>query len=217
VLSPATARALGYEVSEDDAAVKVSGRKGLGVKADDLVDLLVTKAKDEIEARDEGGARSAEEKQATARALGIGALRYFLLKYGRTKVITFDMDEALAFVGETGPYIQNAVVRARNIFAKLEAEGHGEEGDEVWSLLALMARSEEIADQAVRAEEVALLAKHTFAVAQAFHSYYQKPKYSLLYAESEDLRAFRTLVVDSFLRQMAVLLGLLGIPVPERM
>jgi arginyl-tRNA synthetase len=236
VLSPATARALGYEVSEDDAAVKVSGRKGLGVKADDLVDLLVTKAKDEIEARDEGGARSAEEKQATARALGIGALRYFLLKYGRTKVITFDMDEALAFVGETGPYIQNAVVRARNIFAKLEAEGHGvetllkraagldlgsllqgEEGDEVWSLLVLMARSEEIADQAVRAEEVALLAKHTFAVAQAFHSYYQKPKYSLLYAESEDLRAFRTLVVDSFLRQMAVLLGLLGIPVPERM
>jgi arginyl-tRNA synthetase len=236
VLSPATARALGYDVSEDEAAVKVSGRKGLGVKADDLVDLLVAKAKNEIEARDEGGARSPGEKDATARAIGIGALRYFLLKYGRTKVITFDMDEALAFVGETGPYIQNAVVRARNIFAKMDAEGHrvdallerarsldlapllqGEEGDEAWSLLVLMARSEEIADQAVRAEEVALLAKHTFAVAQAFHSYYQKPKYSLLYAESEDLRAFRTLVVDAFLRQMAVLLDLLGIPVPERM
>jgi arginyl-tRNA synthetase len=80
-----------------------------------------------------------------------------------------------------------------------------------------MARSEETADQAVRAEEVALLAKHTFAVAQAFHSYYQKPKYSLLYAESEDHRAFRTLVVDAFVRQMAVLLDLLGIPLPERM
>jgi arginyl-tRNA synthetase len=236
VLSPATARALGYDVSEDEAAVKVSGRKGLGVKADDLVDLLVAKAKNEIDARDEDGARAALEKDATARAIGIGALRYFLLKFSRTKVITFDMDEALAFVGETGPYIQNAVVRAQNIFAKMEAEGHrvealleradrldmapllqGEEGDEAWSLLVLMARSEEIADQAVRAEEVALLAKHTFAVAQAFHSYYQKPKYSLLYAESEGLRAFRTLVVDSFLRQMAVLLDLLGIPVPERM
>jgi arginyl-tRNA synthetase len=151
-------------------------------------------------------------------------------------VITFDMDEALAFVGETGPYIQNAVVRARNIFAKMEGEGHrvetlleralaldlapfleGEEGDEAWSLLVLMARSEETADQAVRAEEVALLAKHTFAVAQAFHSYYQKPKYSLLYAESEDYRAFRTLIVDAFVRQMAVLLDLLGIPLPERM
>jgi arginyl-tRNA synthetase len=236
VLSPATARALGYDVSEDEAAVKVSGRKGLGVKADDLIDLLVAKAKTEIEARDEGGGRSAAEKDTTARAIGVGALRYFLLKYGRTKVITFDMDEALAFVGETGPYIQNAVVRARNIFAKMEAEGHavpallaraadldlesllhGEEGDEAWSLLVLMARSEEIADQAVRAEEVALLAKHTFAVAQAFHSYYQKPKYSLLHAESEDQRAFRTLVVDAFLRQSDVLLDLLGIPVPERM
>jgi arginyl-tRNA synthetase len=236
VLSPATARALGYDVAADDTAVKVSGRKGLGVKADDLVDALVAKAKNEIEARDESGVRTAREKDDTARAIGIGALRYFLLKYGRTKVITFDMDEALAFVGETGPYIQNAVVRARNIFAKMEAEGHavgplleraagldlgplleGEEGDEVWSLLLLMARSEEIADQAVRAEEVALLAKHTFAVAQAFHSYYQKPKYSLLYAESEDLRAFRTLVVDAFARQMSVLLDLLGIPVPERM
>ena len=142
------------------------------------------------------------------------------------------MDEALAFTGETGPYVQNGVVRARNIFAKLEAEGHdvrraagararrwtwtrllrGEEGDEVWSLLMLMARSEEVVEQAVRAEEVALLAKHAFAVAQAFHSYYQKPRYSVLHAESEDLRAFRAMVVDAFVRQMDALTALLGIP-----
>jgi len=146
------------------------------------------------------------------------------------------MEEALAFTGETGPYLQNAVVRARNIFGKLEAEGHsvkallarareldlapflaGEEGDEVWSLLLLMARTEEVAEQAIRAEDVALVAKHAFAVAQAFHSYYQKPRYSLLRAESEDLRACRTLVVDAFVRQMEILLGLLGIPVPDRM
>jgi arginyl-tRNA synthetase len=127
-------------------------------------------------------------------------------------------------------------VRARNIFAKLEAEGHrveglvarelqldlseflsGEEGDEVWSLLLLMSRTEEIAEQAVRGEEVALLAKHAFAVAQAFHSYYQKPRYSVLHAADGDLRACRTLVVDAFLRQITVLTELLGIPVPERM
>jgi arginyl-tRNA synthetase len=146
------------------------------------------------------------------------------------------MEEALAFTGETGPYVQNALVRARNIFGKLEADGHpvaallqrareldltgfltGEEGDEVWSLLMLMARSEEVAEQAIRAEDVALVAKHAFAVAQAFHSYYQKPRYSLLRAGNEDLRACRTLVVDAFARQMEVLLGLLGIPVPDRM
>jgi len=234
VLSPVTARALGYAVSEDEIAVKVSGRKGLGVKADDLLDALVAKARAEIEARDPE--REAEARDRAARAIATGALRYFLLKYGRTKIITFDMEEALAFVGETGPYIQNAVVRARNIFGKLEAEGHdvaairaqakdldfsalleGKEGDEVWSLLMLLARTEETAEQAVRAEEVALLSKHTFAVAQAFHSYYQKPRYSVLYAESPNLRAFRVMVVDAFLSHAEALADLLGIPIPDRM
>jgi arginyl-tRNA synthetase len=236
VLSPATAKALGYAVAEDAAAVKVSGRKGLGVKADDLIDALVVKARQEIDARDADGQRASEEKDRTAREIAVGALRYFLLKFGRNKIITFDMDEALAFVGETGPYIQNGVVRARNIVAKLRALGHdvdalvarartmdlsrflsGEEGDEVWSLLLLMARSEEVAEQVVRSEDVALLAKHTFAIAQAFHSYYQKPKYSVLHADNDDLRACRALVVDTFIRQMESLTHLLGIPVPERM
>lgn len=234
VLSPATARALGYAVSEDESAVKVSGRKGLGVKADDLLDALITKAKSEVDARDPE--RPADARERAAREIAVGALRYFLLRFQRTKIIAFDMDEALAFTGETGPYIQNGVVRARNIFAKLAAEGHrpadlvvrsraldleallaGAEGDEVWALLLMMARSEEAVDQAVRSEEVAVLAKHAFAVAQAFHSYYQKPAYSVLYAESDDRRAFRTLVVDCFLRQMQILTDLLGIPVPERM
>jgi len=234
VLSPATARALGYAVSEDEAAVKVSGRKGLGVKADDLLDALVAKASSEVHARDPE--RPGEARQRAATEIAVGALRYFLLKFQRTKLITFDMDEALAFTGETGPYIQNAVVRARNIFAKLEAEGHrpaelvarvrdldlaafleGEEGDEVWALLLLMARSDEVVEQAVRSEEAAIVAKHAFAVAQAFHSYYQKPKYSVLYADSEERRALRAFVVDTFLRQMQILTGLLGIPVPERM
>ena len=234
VLSPATARALGYDVSDEETSVKVSGRKGLGVKADDLVDALVAKARAEVDARDPE--RDAKGREATAQAVATGALRYFMMKFGRTRIITFDMEEALAFTGETGPYLQNAVVRARNIFGKLEAEGHGvasllararaldlgaflsgEEGDEAWSLLLLMARSEEVAEQAIRAEDVALVAKHAFAIAQAFHSYYQKPKHTVLRAETEDLRACRTLVVDAFVRQMEILLGLLGIPVPERM
>jgi arginyl-tRNA synthetase len=159
-----------------------------------------------------------------------------MLRFSRTRIITFDMEEALAFTGETGPYLQNAVVRARNIFGKLAAEGHdpealvararsldlgaflkGEEGDLAWALLLLMARSEEVAEQAIAAEDVALVAKHAFGVAQAFHSYYQKPQHSLLHAETGELRACRTLVVDAFVRQMQVLLDLLGIPVPERM
>jgi arginyl-tRNA synthetase len=132
--------------------------------------------------------------------------------------------------------VQNSIVRARNIFSKLEAAGHdvaslraratqldlgaflsGEEGDEAWALLLLIARSPEAAEQAVRADEVSLVAKHTFSVAQAFHSYYQKPQYSVLYADSEDRRAFRVLLVDAFLAQMKVLVDILGIPIPDRM
>jgi arginyl-tRNA synthetase len=234
VLSPATARALGYEVKEDAGAVKVSGRKGLGVKADDLIDALVAKAREEVDARDPG--RDPGEREGTATAVAVGALRYFLLRFSRTRIITFDMEEALAFTGETGPYLQNAVVRARNIFGKLASEGYareelvararsldlaafltGEEGDLAWSLLLLMARSEEVGEQAIAAEDVALVAKHAFAVAQSFHSYYQKPQHSLLRAASDDLRAARALIVDTFVRQMEVLLDLAGIPVPERM
>ena len=234
VLSPATARALGYDVSEDATAVKVSGRKGLGVKADDLLDLLVDKARTEIATRDPE--RDAESRDRAARAIATGALRYFLLRFGRTKIITFDMEEAMAFVGETGPYVQNAVVRARSIFTKLEADGHsvealvcraaeldleaqltGDEGDEIWSLLTLMARTDEVLEQAIASEEASLAAKHAFSIAQAFHTYYQKPKYSLLRAESEDKRALRTFVVDAFCRQMAQLMDLLGMPIPDRM
>jgi arginyl-tRNA synthetase len=234
VLSPATARALGYEAADEGGAVKVSGRKGLGVKADDLLDALLAKARAEVDARDPH--RDPEAREATASAVARGALRYFMLRFSRTRIITFDMEEALAFTGETGPYVQNAVVRARNILGKLEAQGHhvaelltracatdlgaalsGEEGNEIWSLLLLMSRTDEVEEQAIRGEDVALVAKHAFIVAQAFHSYYQRPQHSVLHAETDDLRAVRTLVVDTFVRQMEVLLGLLGIPVPERM
>jgi arginyl-tRNA synthetase len=107
------------------------------------------------------------------------------------------------------------VARARTL--DLGAFLKGEEGDLAWALLLLMARSEEVAEQAIAAEDAALVAKHAFSVAQAFHSYYQKPQHSLLHAESDELRACRALVVDGFVRQMQVLLDLLGIPVPERM
>ena len=224
VLSPATARALGYDVTAEETSVKVSGRKGLGVKADDLIDALVAKARHEIVTRDPE--RTADAPRRRPRAIATGALRYFLLKFGRTKIITFDMEEALAFTGETGPYIQNGVVRARSISA--EAGGRRDtrarrcgaarrsarpgrrcsratRATRCGRCCVLMARSEEIVEQTVQSQEVALLAKHVFTVAQAFHSYYQNAKYSVLRAESDERRAFRALVVDLFLRQMAEL------------
>lgn len=235
VLSKATAKELGYEVDESDGVVKVSGRRGLGVKADDLIDALERKAGEEIETRDPE--RAKDDRERAAHAIAVGALRYFLLRFSRNKIITFDMAEALAFTGETGPYIQNSVVRARSILTKLGAEGHDvaallaraqsgsllpdwlatPEGTAAWELFLAMARSEEIVEAACRSEEPSLMTRHVFQVAQAFHGYYQNPAHSVLRAENDDLRAVRVLVVDLFVRHVSSLASLLGIPIPERM
>ena len=235
VLSKATAKELGYEVDEEAGVVKVSGRRGLGVKADDLIDALEAKASNEIATRDPE--RPQTDRAKAAHDIAVGALRYFMLRFSRNRIITFDMEEALAFTGETGPYIQNSVVRARSILAKVAAEGHDvpallkraldrdllaswlvtEEGSAAWSLFLAMARTDEAIETAVRTEEPSVMTRHAFQIAQAFHGYYQNPAHTVLRAETEDLRAVRVLVVDLFVRHMTDIAGLLGIPIPERM
>jgi arginyl-tRNA synthetase len=235
VLSNATAKELGYEVDEDAGVVKVSGRRGLGVKADDLIDALEAKAANEIATRDPE--RTSADRAKAAHDVAVGALRYFMLRFSRNRIITFDMEEALAFTGETGPYIQNSVVRARSILAKVTAEGHdlkalltralgpgllatwlaGEEGSTAWSLFLAMARTEEAIETAVRTEEPSVMTRQAFQIAQAFHGYYQNPAHTVLRAETEDLRAVRVLVVDLFIRHTTDIAQLLGIPIPDRM
>jgi arginyl-tRNA synthetase len=235
VLSKATAKELGYEVDEEAGAVKVSGRRGLGVKADDLIDALEAKAAKEIATRDPE--RSEAERTKAAHDIAVGALRYFMLRFSRNRIITFDMEEALAFTGETGPYIQNSVVRARSILARVAAEGHDlqalrkraldpallsgwlatEEGSSAWSLFLAMARTDEAVETAVRTEEPSVMTRHVFQISQAFHGYYQNPAHTVLRAETDDLRAVRVLVVDLFVRHTTDLAGLLGIPIPDRM
>src|SRR5712692_6976997 len=118
-LTPRCAAELGYELSEEDRArayIEVSGRKGFGVKADDLLDALIASAKREVDSRHAELAEA--ERREIAEQIAIGALRYFMLKYTKPSVIAFDFKEALSFEGETGPYAQYAVVRASNIFRK---------------------------------------------------------------------------------------------------
>src|SRR6185436_702933 len=175
-LSHATARELGYAppLDSEDAKrpfVEVSGRKGLGVKADDLLDTLITSAGREV------GTRNPEldvhERERIARMIAIAAVRYFMIKFSRGKVIAFDLEEALSFEGESGPYIQYAVVRANNIFQKLQqrdglgeaalleslrdvpaSELDGANGNhEVWSLVLDASRLDEIVEQVIRSLE----------------------------------------------------------------
>jgi arginyl-tRNA synthetase len=237
-LSPAACEELEIELSEDDRKrpyIEMSGRKGLGVKADDLIDRLEMDAFDEVEERH--AHLSQEEKEDTARAIANGALRYFLLKFTRNTVIAFDFKEALSFEGETGPYCQYAAVRANSIFRKLESgspeSNHsanqtfsatredvnsilsGEVGDDIWSLMMLSARLEDANAQAAASAEPAFLAKYTFSLAKAFNLFYHRHR--IIAEEDAAKRAVLIMVANFTRRQLTAALATLGIAVPERM
>src|SRR5437879_4317247 len=125
-LTPATANALGIDVAEADAKkpyIEMSGRKGLGVKADDLLDALQSKATESVREGSKREGLSDAEVEELGRQIAVGALRYFMLKYGRNKVIAFDFNEALTFEGDSGPYLQYSTVRVENIFRKIKERG----------------------------------------------------------------------------------------------
>jgi len=240
-LSPRACRELGIELTPEDARrpfVEVSGRRGLGVKADDLIDALEARALAEVRAR------HAELEEAAAAALAhkiaVAALRFFLLKFTRNVVIAFDFKEALNFDGETGPYVQYAVVRARNIFRKLRERepdyplaqlaaqvspasaeqwfsgpAPGPAGDEFWELALEAASLPLLVSAAVEQQEPALVAKYAFQLAQKFSLFYHK--HHILSEANADRRAFLLLLADFVQRQLTRALDLLGIEVPERM
>ena len=235
-LSHSTARELGYSTDGDQARpfVEVSGRKGLGVKADDLIDRLTNKAASEVVKRnpDLGPAETGQ----IADAIAIAALRYFMVKFSRGKVIVFDIDEALSFEGESGPYLQYAAVRANNIFNKLKERqsvdaaaifgalattspvsltGKGDEADDLWGLVLEAARLDEIVDQAVRTLELSVLAKYAFGLAQAFNGFYHR--YPILNEDRPDVRTWRAAAVAFYRTQITRALDLMGCTVPARM
>jgi arginyl-tRNA synthetase len=232
-LSPKAARELSrrfgeeYRLSEEDEKkpyVEMSGRKGLGVKADDLVELLLERSRAEVSRRregEEGAEGSANGAETDARAIAVGALRYFLLKFGRNKVIAFDFDEALNFEGDTGPYLQYSLVRAGNIFRKLEEKGiaagspEGPWEDDLWALVLDSAAVPEVSARSIETYEPATLAHHAFALAQAFNQFYHR--HPIANEPDAALRNRRLAVAKIFHREMTTLLGLLGIPEPGRM
>ncbi|HUP38725.1 MAG TPA: arginine--tRNA ligase [Vicinamibacterales bacterium] len=236
-LSNTTARTLGYLTPDapDDTRgfVDVSGRKGQGVKADDLLDTLIERAGTEVAKRNPEFTPA--EHRRIAEMIAVAAVRYFMVKYSRTKIIAFDIDEALTFEGESGPYLQYAVVRAQNIFAKLrERDGLDEAGvfaklgglapaelagaggsHDLWALILEASRLDEIVEQVVRTLEFSVLAKYAFGLAQMFNGFYHR--YPILNEEHADARLWRAAGVAYFRAQMTRALDLMGIAVPPRM
>jgi len=231
-LSPRTCVELGLELSEEDQKrphVEMSGRKGLGVKVDDLIDMLIKKALEEVDSRH--AEAPPEERRHIATLIAIGALRYFMLKYTRNSVIAFDFQEALSFEGETGPYVQYTVVRARNILRKLADRGEAlpdfaAELDEAamrrqlasedfWQLLLIASKVDASVERAVTSGEPAHVAKYAFQLAQAFNNFYHS--YQVLTEENREKRTFLLWMTSFFQTQLERTLAVLGIAIPEYM
>jgi arginyl-tRNA synthetase len=231
-LTAGTAEDLGYVLSEGDKArnfIEVSGRKGFGVKADDLIDRMIGAARSEVDARHPELEET--ERAEIAEAIGVGALRFFLLRFTRNTVIAFDYQDALAFDGETGPYAQYAAVRAANIFRKagvseedalaavaeldLVALLEGEEGTSVWEVWLTASRLSLVLEQAIAAAEPAMLARYAFALAQQFNNFYHRHH---ILTESDEARKMLLLATAAVARRELVrVLGWLGIRVPSAM
>ncbi len=231
-LTPRCAEDLGYVLSEEDKQktyLEVSGRKGFGVKADDLLDRLIAAAKAEVDARhpeDEGAVR-----QMAAEQIAVGALRYFMLKFTRNTVIAFDFREALSFEGETGPYVQYSAVRAANILRKsgvtlhdaihalrhadIAASLEGETGDGVWAMWLAASRVTTELEQAIAAAEPAIMARYAFQLAQEFNNFYHRNH--VLHETDPDRRALLLGTAAVALRELERVLGWLGIAVPASM
>jgi arginyl-tRNA synthetase len=235
-LTPRCAAELGYELSEDERArsyIEVSGRKGFGVKADDLIDQLIASAKGEVDSRHPE--LPDEERSRIAGQIAIGALRYFMLKYTKSSVIAFDFKDALSFEGETGPYAQYAVVRASNIFRKggMDPESFGREvaaniseeafpkflsgenSDELWELWLAASKTAYVVEQCIATTEPAYLAKHVFQLAQLFNTFYHR--HPILAEQDEQRKKFLLATAAVVRRELIGALKVMGIKVPSFM
>ena len=235
-LTPRCAAELGYELSEDERArsyIEVSGRRGFGVKADDLIDKLTASAQKEVDSRH--AELNGSEREKIARQIAVGALRYFMLKYTKQSVIAFDFKDALSFEGETGPYAQYAVVRASNIFRKggMDADAFakelgskisadelakflaGKDNDELWDLWLAASKTAYIVDQCIATTEPAYLAKHVFQLAQLFNTFYHRHP---ILAESDEQKRFFLLATAGVVRRELIrALAVMGIESPPAM
>ena len=227
-LTPTTAKALGMELSDEDATrayVEMSGRKGFGVKADDFLDALEQKAADAVRANAE-----VADADALGRQIAVAALRYFMIRFGRNKVIAFDFDEALRFEGDSGPYLQYSTVRVQNIFRKMaerNVDPRIEERlvddltltqgltDDMWELVRLSAELPAAIRRAVDSLELSIVTQYLLDLAQKFNSFYHK--YPILPEKDDAERQRRAVCAEVFRRTMVGAMELLGIPVPERM
>ena len=207
-LTPAAAAELGVDIEEGRESVALSGRRGIEVRADDLLDRAIARLS--VNARD----------AASATAVAAGAVRYYLLKFSLNQIIAFDFDEALRVTGDTGVYLQYAHARAAGILRKVTDDGvavavpvalHPAERELLHSIEAYTRALTETAT----ALSPSLLTTYAFGLASAFSDFYEHTP-AIVREEDAETRRFRRALVAATRATLADALHTLGMAAPDQ-
>ncbi len=222
------AKEMGFDISEEQkekSFVEVSGRKGIAIKADDLIDRMKNKALIEVEKRNTDLKK--EQINSIAEKIAIGALRYFMIKYNSKSLIVFDFDEVLAFEGDTGPYLQYTLVRINSILNKIGDDNlnigdnlnidllEKDELSDYYNNLLNLSLLEHQIDFAIKSDEISLISNYTYSICQKFNNYYHK--YPIVSEKNKEIKNLRISLLLLTKNRLEKLFSILGIPVPERM
>lgn len=198
---------------------KMKSREGTVVDADDLIAEMEQTAKEQTEALGKVEEYNAEEKQELYHTIGMGALKYFLLKVDPKKRLLFDPNESVDFQGHTGPFIQYTHARIRSVLSRVASNPAKAEisslAPEERDLILLLTQFPDTVSQAASGFSPAVVANYVYEVAKSFNKFYHE--HSILQAEDETRKQFRLQLAEATAKVIKKSMGLLGIEVPERM
>ena len=202
---------------------KMKSREGTVVDADDLMDEMVATARAIAEEQGKGKDMPAEEAAEVARRVGLGSLKYFILKVDPRKNLTFNPKESIDFNGNTGSFIQYTYARIRSLLRKAEELGIALPATfagltistKEQELIAKVAEYADIVEEAARTYSPAVIANYVYDLVKEYNQFYHE--FSILKEENEELRAFRLALSEVVARTIAAGFSLLGIEMPERM
>ena len=228
-LTPRCVQEMGFELTPElrtRAHIDVSGRRGIAVKADDLMEKLTEKSLEEVLSRNPDMKQEVADR--IARQIAMGALRYFMVKFNSNSVIAFDFQDALTFEGDTGPYLQYTLVRLNSIFKKI-----GSQADEshpgppdldlldekeltiYHELLLHISLLDSQIEFALDSSELSVITSYTYVLCQKCNHYYHQ--FSILAEKNPRVRQLRLSLIGLIRKKLEVLFEIIGIPVPERM
>lgn len=204
---------------------KMKSREGTVVDADDLLEQMYDEARKTSEESGKLADMSDDEKAQLYRMIGLGALKYFIIKVDPKKTMLFNPKESIDFNGNTGPFIQYTHARIKSILRKADDQGISHKAADVLSsiepsaketrLIKLLSTYPAKVAEAGAAYSPAVIANYAYDLAKEFNQYYHDTR--ILQEEDQDVRRFRLVLIQTVAEVLVKAMDILGIQLPERM